>query len=244
MVRLGGSMGFGSSLGKVIGSTSPIGGMATGQGLFGGLKNTLLGKKSEGSPEKYSQLNPEQLNALGLYNEGLNNLKNFNPEEQARVSILNQERMAQSGVADAERQARDLVAQRGLNKSAAGISAILGVGRGYNDKIQAIRAQQPLMQQQLEGERLNRLGSLSGGINAIYDTRMYTPAVAGGVRSGGILGPLLGAAGTAAGAYFGGPMGAAAGSQMGSALGSGFSQQQPANQYSQLGNSSRYGNYA
>lgn len=215
-------MGFGS-IGKALGKTplakvSPLGIVSNSSSL----KDMLLGKKSEGSAEKFSALNPEQQQALGLYSEGLKGLQNFNPMEQSKLAILNQERMARSGIGDAERQAKELVSQRGLNRSAAGISAILGVGRGMNDKLQAIRAQQPLLQQQLEGEKLNRLGGLSGGINAIYDTRMYTPAVQGGVRQGGILGPLLSLGGAGAGAYYGGPQGAAAGYQTGAGLGKVF----------------------
>lgn len=210
-------MGFGGSLGKSFNKNTGVGALIGGG--VGGLKDFFLGSKSQGSAEKFGELQPEQQQALGLYSEGLSGLKNFNPAEQARIAILNQERQARGGVADAERQAKDLVAQRGLSKSAAGISSILGVSRGLNERLQGIRAQQPLLQQQLEGDRINRLGQLTGGVNSIYNTRTYTPAVQGGVRQGGILQPLLGIGGAVAGGAYGGPQGAAAGYQVGTGVG-------------------------
>lgn len=159
------------------------------------LKEPLLGKKKEGAAAKYTQLEPEQSKALGIYDEELSKIKEFNPSELAKLQVNQLEGQARAGADDAERTAQSIVAQRGLGKSSVGIGAILGAKRDLGDRISAIRAQEPILRYGLEGEKLNRLGTLSGGINSIFGQRMYTPEVAGGYRQGGLLNLGLGIGG-------------------------------------------------
>ncbi len=213
-------MGLGSSFKKF---TSNPKRMATAAITLGGsevwrkLKDPLLGKKDSGSPANYTQLEPEQAQALGIYSNELSRLKEFNPNEIAKAQVNQLENQARSGADDAERVAKTLAAQRGLGKSSVGIGAILGAKRDLQDRINAVRAQEPILQQGFEGERLARIGDITGGINSIFGQRMYTPAVAGGARIGGLIQPLLGIGGAALAAKYGqNPL---SGYQIGSGLG-------------------------
>lgn len=202
---------------------------ALGGGLFSSKgRDLLLGKKSEGSAASYSELDPMQKKAMGIYGRELDDLSiKSDPAAIAKSQIAQQERGIRSGAQDAQRQAQQLVAQRGLGRSSVGLNAILGVNRDLNDRIFANRSLETGLanqyQNQFANDRINRLGALSGGINSTLNTRMYTPEVKGGVRGGGLLAPILGIAGTALGAKYGGPAGAAAGYQVGSGIGNSFS---------------------
>lgn len=227
-------MGFGKSFKKftsnpkrMVLAAGTLGGSellrATNKSL--GLKDLLLGKKDPGSEGGYQELDVAQRPLIETYTEELERLKKYSPknvENIAASEIANQERLAKSGVEDAERMAQSLIAQRGVGKSAAGISALLGVRRNLGSQINAIRAQQPGLERnlmdQFETNRLNRLGAITGGINQTLGTRLYNEPVAAS-RVGGFIKPLLAIGGGALGAKYG-VQGAQAGYQMGSGLGS------------------------
>jgi hypothetical protein len=195
-----------------------------------GLKDLLLGKSSPGKAGYFTDLDPMQQGALDTYNEELSRLRTAGPmkvDQIARAEIANQERLAKQGIADTEKRAQSLIAQRGLNRSSAGISSLLGIRSNLGNQLNAIRAQQPAMMRNLQNEdinsRINRLTNLSGGMNNILSTRMYNAPVAATGRQGGILPLLTGGAGAILGSKAG-PQGAAAGYQIGSGLGQSFTQ--------------------
>lgn len=232
-------MGFGSSFKKF---TSNPGRMAAAGLTLGGsevlraadkslgIKDMLLGKKNPGSPGSYTELDPSQKRIIDLYSGELEKAAMQRPIDASQIAgaqIANQERLAKTGVADAERRAQSLIAQRGLGKSAAGISALLGVRSNLGNQLNAIRAQRPGMERDIlnqeEANRLNRIGNIAGGINQTLGTRMYNLPIAPTGRQGGLLGLGLGAGGAFLGYKKGGAQGALAGYQVGSGLGQGFS---------------------
>lgn len=192
-------MGFGKSLGKFVKSPKRMAAAAVTMGgseiWRGGLKDLLLGKKEEGSPEKYSQLEPEQAAALGIYRDEIKKLGEMDAAGMSKAQVNQLENQVRASADDEERRAQEMVAQRGLGKSSVGIGAILGTKRDLQNRISSVRAQEPMLRQEYENMRINRLGSLSSGINNMFNQRIYTPEVAGGMRSGGLLGPLLGITG-------------------------------------------------
>lgn len=193
-------MGFGRSLGKFVKDPKrmatavvTLGGSELYRGL--GLKDLLMGKKSEGSPEKYSKLEPEQAAVLGVYRDEIKKLGEMDTAGMSKIQVNQLENQVRASADDEERKAQEMVAQRGLGKSSVGIGAILGTKRDLQNRVSAVRAQEPILRQGYENERINRLGTLSGGINSIFNQRMYSPEVGGGVREGGLLGLGLGLGG-------------------------------------------------
>lgn len=218
--KLGGSIigaGLGSAAGGSLGGV--LGGAFGGSKGIGGIKDLLLGGKSAGNAGGFSALDPIQQSALQAYSDELRDIKNVNPEQMARTGIANQERMARQGVSDAQKNIQQAIAQRGIGKSSVGLTALMAPQQGLNERLQQIRAQQPLLQQQYAMEKANRLNALAGGVNSTLDTRMYTMPQVGGVRAGGLLAPLLGIGGGLLGNMYGGPMGGVAGAQAGIGLG-------------------------
>lgn len=213
-------MGIGSSFKKFVSNPKRVATAAVtlgGSEVWRGLAKPLFGKKDEGSPERYTPLEAEQKKALGLYDQEINRLKEFDPNKLARIQTTLLENQERASADDAERQAQEIVARRGLGKSSVGLGAILGAKRDIQNRINTVRANEPILQQGFEGERLARIGDITGGINNIFGQRMYTPAVAGGARIGGLIQPLLGIGGAALAAKYGqNPL---SGYQIGSGLG-------------------------
>ncbi len=176
----------------------------------------LQGKETPATPNEVIDLaSPKgreiQEGLLSRYGDAAN--QDVGAMAQRQTSIL--EEQARAGVGDQERLAQKMVAQRGLGGTSLGLNAILNQSKGLGDQLGTIRANQPMLQNQLGQQNLNFATS---GINQILGEqgsskalKMGTPA---GPRTGG-LAPLLGGA---AGAYFGGPGGAQAGMAGGQAL--------------------------
>jgi hypothetical protein len=190
-------------------------------GLFSSLKDTFLGKKTAATAGGYTELDAGLKPALGMYNNELSKLQNQGPidsSQEVGARIAQQERQATQGIQDQETRARDLLAQRGMGRSAGGISALLGIRSGLNDQISGIRAQAPGMMREINNEneatRFNRLNNVTGNISSILGTRMYNAPTAAQGRSGGLAAPLLSAGASMAGSALGGPIGGALAAKM------------------------------
>jgi hypothetical protein len=173
-------------------------------GMGTSLGDLLMGKKDKGTPDSYVPLHAAQEKALGKYT----GLLDTNTDSLASAAVAKQEEMVRAGAQDSERQARDLVAQRGLGNSSVGLNAILGASRDMGDKIGAVRASLPAMKYQMNVDNLN---SASAGIGNILKNRIFKQGREGGGRTGGLM-PLLGAG---IGGLLGGPGGATAGMSAG-----------------------------
>lgn len=183
------------------------------KGGIGGLKDVLLGRKDKGVADRYLALDPLQKDALGKYGDQLN----VNTDQMAKNAVAGQERMIQTGAADAERNASKLIAQRGLGNSSVGLNALINTQRNTGDQINNVRAQLPGMQYDMKTKNLDNATS---GIQNILNNRMFIQGRQGGGRTGG-LAPLIGAG---LGAAMAPPGGQAAGAQMGMGLGNAFTQ--------------------
>lgn len=123
----------------------------------GTAKNVLFGERGEGS--RYIDLDPTlkavtdearqgQLDVAKSYRDIF---KNYDSGGMARMNIANEARGLITSAEDQERMARRAVAQRGLGRSAAGLSAILNAGQDQRQEASRLRATAPLraMQQRL-----------------------------------------------------------------------------------------------
>lgn len=216
-IGTGGMMGFdkGFKPGVVSGAVDKavLGGKVgqAAEDIQRGLSNTLLGKKTPSTPDEVIDLASPTGRALQEQMlEGYGRYAGEQGRQMAALQTGKQEAQAIQNAADQTKRAEQLVAQRGLGRTASGIGAILGQQKGLGKEIAGIRANQPLLEQQ-------QLGFASGGINQILNeqgqSKVLKMGQAAGPRSGGLL-PLLGGA---AGAYFGGPAGAQVGLGMGQA---------------------------
>lgn len=176
----------------------------------GPLGDMLLGQKDPGVAAQTIDLaSPEgrDLQSKLLKEYG----KTIGQGADAEVSAM--EAQARQNVADQERRAAQLVAQRGMGGTASGINAILNQKKGLNDQIAAIRAQAPGLARQ-------NLNFATSGINQILgeqgSSKIYSAGTPSQGRTGG-LAPLLGGA---AGLYASGgnPQAGMAGMQAGQLL--------------------------
>lgn len=233
-------MGFLSTIGRIgagvmTGGLSEVANEVTGGGIWGGgsnvlgLGDVLRGEKDPGVADKYLNLDPSlqrnteqgrraQAQGLGLQSEELKRLQGVNVDQLAnRVQVKGEKALIGQGK-DEQRRAQQLVAQRGLNRSAVGLNAMVNAGGKTHDKLASMRADAPMMREKIAGQRMQSIGNVTGGINQSLGShgaqRDFVQGRTGGQRSGG----LLSLAGTAAGAYFGGPAGAAAGQGLGQGL--------------------------
>jgi hypothetical protein len=188
---------------KVPGVTSLVAG---GNGL-GAASDLLLGKKSDAVKDSYTPLDPLQTKAINQYGQ----LMSQDMSQIAKNRVAGQENQIRASGMDTERNAKQLIAQRGLGNSSVGLNAIINSNRDMGDRLNANRATLPGLQYDMKVANLN---NTSAGINNILNTRMFKQGQAGGVRQGG-LAPLLG---MGLGAAFGGPGGASVGGGLGSAL--------------------------
>lgn len=186
-------------------------------GLARKVKAKLKGGGDEGTPDTITELEPEQMEALEQYRKQLGESSDYNPVElAARDASIREGQIIQQSK-DQEDQANKLIAQRGLSNSSVGLNAILGANRNVSNNIALSRAQRPIDQMNYENHKVQRLNSLTNGINSIFGTKSFIPGEAGGSNS--LMTPIFGLGGAALGAYFGGPAGAAAGYQVGNGLG-------------------------
>lgn len=216
-------------MGKALGSVANIStNLATG-GLVGvndgkigagiiGKKagDILLGKKDPGTPDQVIDLGDPtgrefQRQLISKYGEGINK----DTSALARLQTTQQESQALQNLQDQQRKLDQAVAQRGLGRSSVGLSQALGAQQGAQEKIAAIRANEPMLAEQMRQQNLNFATS---GINQILNeqgqSKIFKMGREGGQRTGG-LAPLVGAG---LGAYFGGAQGAQAGMGIGNAL--------------------------
>lgn len=171
------------------------------------VKDTLFGKKDKGVASSYMKLEKEQKDILSRYKGMLGT----NTDQIARNTVAAQEKSLLAGAKDNERNASQLVAQRGLGNSSVGLNAILNANRGLDEKVGSVRAQLPGMMYNLKNQNLN---TAAGGIQNILNNRTFIQGRESTGRGGGLVG--LGM--TAAGAYFGGPGGAQAGHAAGKSI--------------------------
>lgn len=195
------------AVGDVVAAVPGVGSLAmggNGLGILGGMGDLLMGKKDKGTPDSYVPLDATQVRALGKYN----NLLEQDTDAMAKNMVTRQEGQVRAGAADAERKAKELVAQRGLGNSSVGLNAILGANRDTGEKLNAVRAQLPQMQYDLKTRNLD---TATGGIQNILTNRIFKQGREGGGRTGGLM-PLLGAG-------IGGALGGPAGAQVGMSAG-------------------------
>ena len=217
-VATGGLAGYDSKKGFTRGVTLEAANQASGGAVSkvgADLKDVMLGKKTPGTPDEVIDLASPQGRALqeqmlGQYGE----MAGQDVAGMAATQTAQQEAQARQLAADQAKRAEQLVAQRGLGRTASGIGAILGQQRGLGKEISAIRANQPMLTQQMKQQNL---GFASSGINQILNeqgqSKVLKMGQQAGPRGGGLL-PLLGGA---AGAYFGGTAGVQVGMGLGQA---------------------------
>lgn len=140
--------------------------------------------------------------------------------DRARRITAEQTRGARSSYDDAIAALKQKIAQRGLQRSSAGLLAETGLSRQLADQISSIRAGERGLSEDIyrQERRQTIMDALSGGRGSLQASAMFKPAPRR--MRGGILKPLLTVAGGAAGAIMGGPAGAGAGAQIGSSVGS------------------------
>lgn len=185
--------------------------------IAGDLKDTLLGKKTPGTPDEVIDLASPQGRALQeqlLTQYG--QLAGQDTNQMAANQIAGQEAQAIQLAQDQATRAQQLVAQRGLGRTASGISQILGQQRGLGEQLSGIRAQLPGLQQQLKQQNL---GFASSGINQILNEQGQSKVLKMGQQAQGRSGGLVAAALPIAGQVLGGMAGAGAFGGIGGALG-------------------------
>lgn len=178
--------------------------------------NLLKGKKDPGTPDEVIDLaDPAgrslQSQAIGQYGDFLN--KDVGQMARNQSALL--EKQAKTGADDQERLARQMVTQRGLGNSSVGLNAILNQKRDLGDKLGSIRANQPMLENQMKQQNLT---FATGGINSILNEQGQSKVLKMGQESKGRQGGLLPILMGGAGAYMGGPGGAQAGYGMGQAM--------------------------
>ncbi len=209
-VATGGMVGYkdgGFGKGEVI----KLGNKASGGELSkigNGLMDTFMGKKDPGTPDEVIDLaDPTgrafQKQAIGQYGDMMN--QDFTQLAANQTASL--ENQARAGANDQEIRAKQMVAQRGLGGTSLGLNAILNQKAGLGDQIGAIRANQPMLQNQMSKENLQ---FASGGINQILNEQGQSKVLKMGQQAQGRGGGLLGMAMPIAGQVLGGMAGAGA----------------------------------
>lgn len=177
------------------------------------VSNVLFGEKTPGSASQIIDTSTEE--QRNLQSELLKQYQPMIGQDFSANQLAQQEAQARAGVEDQTRLAKQMVAQRGLGNTSLGLNAILGQGRGLGEKIEQIRANQPM-------QRLQNLGAISGGIGNIIgqqnQSKIFSQGYQAQPRSGGLMAALLPAAGMAVGGMLGGPAGASAGGAIGSSM--------------------------
>jgi hypothetical protein len=150
-------------------------------GIVNSGKDILFGKKDTGTKDRYMALEGEQQEALAGYNK----LLKTDTDALARNSIMAQENAIRANAGDAQRQAQDLIAQRGLGRSSVGLNAILNSTRNMGEQIGQVRGQLPTLAYDLKTKNLDRATS---GIQNILNNRTFIQGREGTGRNGGLVG--------------------------------------------------------
>lgn len=208
----GGMVGYDPSKGGVTGGIVGKGldKLAGGEikGVFNDLKDVALGKETAATPnEVIDMASPEgrklQEQLLGQYGQGIG--KDVSGIAQQQVTA--QENQIMQNAADQKMRAEQLVAQRGLGRTASGIGAILNQQRGVADQVGAVRAQLPGLQEQMRQQNLN---FASSGINQVLNEQGQSKVLKMGQAARPSNGGLLAAAAPIAGSILGGMAGSGA----------------------------------
>lgn len=224
-----------------------------GASLLGGgkMKDLLFGKKDVGERDAYIDLDPSLKKAVEAARKpqarigemistelDVMSKSKFDPKEFAkRKSAMERgmaERVLGQAGADARRRAEQIVAQRGMGRSRAGLSAILGADKESREKLEDFRigsaAREEMLGKEMEDKersrRLNMMRGYGATLGGILGTpgaqRTFMKGRKGAGRGGGLFKTGMSVAGGVLGGMFGGPAGAAAGSQIGGSLGGGL----------------------
>jgi len=203
-------------------------------GLFSKVKDLALGKKDTGEKGGYIDLDKtladtttqgrmRQQQALGIYDKELQKLSGEGVESELAAEQARRTKIAQQKGADQRMRMSDVLAQRGMGRSASGLRMLSEADNRGLEGVANVRAGRTMLRKQMEDSRLSKLGMISGGVNSILNARGaergYEQAVKGKGRSGGLLKVGLMGAGAAAGFLAGGPQGIGPGMQMGSGMG-------------------------
>jgi len=204
-----GTVGYDPSKGGITGGViSKAVDKATGgeiKGMFNGLKDVALGKETAATPnEVIDMASPEgrklQEQLLSQYGKGIGT----DTSGIAQQQIAAQENQIMQNAADQKMRAEQLVAQRGLGRTASGIGSILNQQKGVADQISANRAQLPGLQEQMRQQNLN---FASSGINQVLNeqgqSKVLKMGQAAQPRSGGLLAAALPLAGSVLGGVAG-----------------------------------------
>ena len=201
------------------------------------VKGALFGHKAEDPTMQTLEVDPDtkrtQEAARGAQRQGLSSLmKSMNAPRASASDILGAQERSVRGVGeDAARNIRSQIARSGMGRSSIGLSALIGAKRKTGQQLGDIRAQAPLLRNQLADQAMARQQQLIGGAGNILarpGEQRQAYGMPGKAATSGLAPMLFGmggaGAGGIAGGMFGGPGGAAAGSQAGGQAGSGFGQ--------------------
>lgn len=184
---------MGSAVKSVTGAAAGI--MNSGLSPFtgGALGDTFFGKEDPGQAASLVNVNSPEAQrlssqAMGKYGDYLNQDTN----QMAANQTAQLENQARQNAADSEMQAKQAVAQRGLGNTSLGLNAIINTHQNLNKDIGAIRANQPMLANQMGQQNLNfaagGIGNLMGQQN---NGMIYNKAVASQGRLPGGIAPLL-----------------------------------------------------
>lgn len=223
----------GITKGKSLGNLAARGALAP---VTGGLSllsdDTLKGKKTKKHKGGFAKEDPRlaqlanasqkgRLQSIGAYTDEINQARSIDPNamanQTAQMTLANQEKGIGGQFGDVERKINQLNAQRGLDNSSIGIGSIMNAQKQRSDAINEVRAQAPVLENQLKSqygeERMNRINNANAGIGSVLSStplREYKHS-SGGQREGGLLDIGL----TAVGAKYGGAAGAKVGQSIG-----------------------------
>lgn len=181
--------------------------IATGVGTFGTSEayRKLKGKQSDrdvlfGKQMEEDPLDPEvrkfyqdgrDMQVRGMH--GLEAMYNKDPTESVRNQATLEQNQAMGGIEDQKRRIRELVAQRGMDRSSIGFAQEQSAQRMGNQQIANIKLSIPERIRQLKISNQQGIMNAGGGLNAYNTSPIKTQTVGG----------LLPMAGAAAGAIIG-----------------------------------------
>ncbi len=188
-------------------------------------KDFLFGKKETTGGFTARTAEQEELDKIALEQArqsqdlrtaGVERLKEETGEGAARAQIEREVAAGERATQDTQRRLRDVVAQRGLGRSSAGLGQEISLGQQQAQRAARTRASLPERQQSLT----NRLLSAGGAQQQFRGQQWMGPVTT--KRGGGAIAPLMAVGGSVAGGIFGGPAGAQAGGTAGAGLGQGL----------------------
>jgi len=185
-----------------------LGAATGGASLLG--KDLLLGKKDMGEAGRFLGLDASlqevtekarggQAKAATMFSGELGKIGAIDSEQLANREMARRMRAADQLGADLKRNMAAQVAQRGLGKSAVGLSAIQRADENALRGKADIVADLPSLKSQYTQQKLGQIGAASGGLNQILQAqgaqRSYLAGRQGMGRSGGLLGVGMAAGG-------------------------------------------------